>query len=213
MKNRPTIDSAAKKTGFTLLEVMIAAGVLGIGCFGILSMLLTAQDNNSLSGSRSEAIIIAERYQAALENEARAATYDKNTKSVTPSPSNNSILSRVITANTWRLLGKVNALAVDQTGADEGTMAASEPNRYCVGIFNRGPQNGNMLYTGAIRVYWKKDNTTMSDGECIQANFIKFDTYANRDVEKYAFVTVPYSVMPGSSSVRLECVIGEECTH
>lgn len=212
MKNRPTIDSAAKKTGFTLLEVMIAAGVLGIGCFGILSMLLTAQDNNSLSGSRSEAIIIAERYQAALENEARAAKYIEATQTVQLNSSNSSILSHVINKPNWQLLGRVNALAVDK--ADAGTtMAASEPNHYCVGIFNRPSRNGGQLYTGAIRVYWRKDNREMTVADCgNNTRFPNFDTYANRSsVRDYNFVTVPYSVMPGTNA-RQEFVLGREVT-
>lgn len=210
MKNRPAIDRAAKKTGFTLLEVMIAAGVLGIGCFGVLSMLLTAQDNNSLSGARSEAIIIAERYQAALENEARAASINTTTKAIELSSTNRNILSMVVGAaheRRWELLGRVNALAVDQANAG-ATMAASEPNRYCVGIFNRASRNGGQLYTGAIRVYWRKDNRAVTDADCGDAAmFPLFDTYANRTVRDYNFVTVPYSVMPGTNA-RQEFVLG-----
>ena len=213
MKNTYMLFHKAKHYGFTLLEVMIAAGVLAIACFGILRMLLTAQDNNAISGSRSNAIIIAERFQSAMENEARAANRLPTTPpTIQLDENNNQILSNVtnpLNAGQWVLLGKVNSLGIDGHG-HANAMVQREPNKYCVGLYNRSVRN-NILYTGAIRIYWRKDDRELGDDECI--NNTVFGTLDARGttsfgvLNTYAFISVPYSVMPGSMN-RLPQVIG-----
>lgn len=213
MKNTNTVFHKAKHYGFTLLEVMIAASVLAIACFGILRMLLTAQDNNAISGARSDAIIIAERYQSAMENEARAATKSEtNPPVITLAPGNKEVLSNVIApanAGQWVRLGKVNALGVDGS-TSSNTMVKNEPNKYCVGVYNRNVRN-YILFTGAIRVYWRKDNRPLDGTECLDnAAFSQFDAMnstSSNTHKKYAFITIPYSVMPGSMN-RLPKQIG-----
>ena len=209
MNNKIAGILSAKNAGFTLLEVMIAAGILAIGCFGILRMLLTAQDNNNISSSRSEAVIIAERYQSAMENESRAAVLQNGT--FTLASNNKAILTSVTNpslSNQWVWLGRVNALAINANAAGVNEMVAREPNRFCIGIFNRPVIHGT-LFTGAIRVYWRKDNRELTERECQNnAFFAQFDELAANDVQRnYTFISIPYSVMPGVSN-RLPVDLG-----
>ena len=48
------------KKGFTLIEVMVAAAILGIGCLGVLGLMMTAIRHNNESHLRTKAIYIAE---------------------------------------------------------------------------------------------------------------------------------------------------------
>ena len=212
MKNTYTVFHKAKHYGFTLLEVMIAASVLAIACFGILRMLLTAQDNNAISASRSDAIIIAERFQSAMENEARIAQKsDANPPVIKLDDNNKTVLSYVLNPmNTkkWVCLGRVNSLGIDGSG-NANVMVQNEPNKYCVGLYNREVRN-HILYTGAIRIYWRKDNHPLDATECLDEVFGTLDTLSDANVDdhnKYAFISIPYSVMPGSTN-RLPQVIG-----
>lgn len=48
------------RKGFTLIEVMLAGAILALGCVGVLSMLLTVINQNSVSKQRTEAMYLAE---------------------------------------------------------------------------------------------------------------------------------------------------------
>ena len=49
------------RKGFTLIEVMVAAAILGIGCMGVLGMLITSMRYGATNARRTEAVNIAEQ--------------------------------------------------------------------------------------------------------------------------------------------------------
>lgn len=56
------------KKGFTLIEVMVAATILAIGCLGVLGMMMTAIKYNNNVHMRTTATYIAEQEVALFES-------------------------------------------------------------------------------------------------------------------------------------------------
>ena len=54
------------KTGFTLIEVMVAAAILAVGCLGVLGLILTSIRYNNDSHMRTQATYVAEQEVALL---------------------------------------------------------------------------------------------------------------------------------------------------
>ena len=59
------------KKGFTLIEVMLAASILGIGCLGVLGLMITAIQNNTNAHNRTHAVYLAERYTTQFQLESK----------------------------------------------------------------------------------------------------------------------------------------------
>lgn len=59
------------RKGFTLIEVMLAGAILALGCVGVLGMLLTVINQNSVSKQRTEAMYLAEILLERIELQAK----------------------------------------------------------------------------------------------------------------------------------------------
>jgi len=195
-----------KNSGFTILEVMIAGGILAIGCVGILGMLTTAQGNNAVSADRNKAVIIGEMIAAALDSESRVTTA---TTAGTPTFSGypaNGIFSRIFNQRgRW-----VNYGPVSQYGRRLGTgttavAVGGEIAKYCVGIAVRpigtatigGINPSASVVSGAIRVVWRKDGTSIQNVCPVGSssfNYQDFDKSKGSTTSKqYNFVSIPFS--------------------
>lgn len=58
---------APMRSGFTLIEAMLAGAILAIGCLGVLSILLAVIQQNAVSQRRTEGMYVAELLLSRLE--------------------------------------------------------------------------------------------------------------------------------------------------
>ncbi len=190
-------NQLVKHAGFTLLEVMIAAAFLGVGCLGVLAMLTTAQENNDTSASRTRGTVLAEQFISNMEAETRAVV-----KTPAPGGGNtftyptNTMLNSIATATVgvWVPYSRVNDLGQRPTG--DGTPAPNLKFKYCIGYFSRNDAN-SALQTGALRVYWRKDGQEIAaTNGCTKALLDNMDNMADarKNAKEYEFITLPFSI-------------------
>ena len=67
-------ESRRKRTGFTLIEVMIAIGIMTVGSLGILSMHHAVSGANRSAHEMNTALAITERWIERIERDSLAWT-------------------------------------------------------------------------------------------------------------------------------------------
>ena len=168
----------AMKRGFTLIEVMVAAAILAIGCLGVLAMMLTVIQFNAASHDRTSAVFLAEQQLSRLEVLATVETNWENGAFVAKVAGDNAAIS-----NSWQYLKADTNVAF--------------PNGYKVAIRQHQPDPGTSTtpttgFFGEMRVIW---STTETACDVEASALINFDTFANAQKDAYkhcAFVTLPF---------------------
>ena len=156
------------RRGFTLLEVMVAAAVLAIGCLGVLAMMLTTIDYNATSHDRTNAIYFAEKQLSILEIYAADSTNWSGSN-----------FTKIVTtdgtiSNEWKMLNDISgnyAVAVRKHDPDSGVTASSDS------LF------------GELRVIWPSNDTNCT------ADVSKLDSFAETRDAKYkkcSYITLPF---------------------
>ena len=171
------------RRGFTILEVLVASGILAIGCLGVLGMLITTIENNRSSRLRTDAVIIAEQQLADME--AISITLAQPTANINLGANN--ILQQVRAApnNGWLAFQeRVNAKGIP-----------NQPDGpYFIGVFRLGdtaPGDANFV-RGAVRVTWDRNGAI--NEAC--RDFAQFDVVNQRSTggrENCDFVTLPFA--------------------
>ncbi|MCL2326589.1 MAG: prepilin-type N-terminal cleavage/methylation domain-containing protein [Proteobacteria bacterium] len=174
------------RRGFTLIEVLVAAAVLSIGCLGLLAMLTASLSQRTVSRDRTQATLLAEGFLAQMTRDARSWT----PLDIPEGTHLETVLGA--TAGSWRRLGGSTALYTVN-----GVVDSPPAGRFQVGVFRRQGVPGNPALTGAIRVAWARNSGVDCD---VNANFAAFDTAAYRrtDLRDCDFITLPFAFTPAN---------------
>ncbi len=197
--------------GFTLIEVMVAAVVLSIGCLGVLAMLLTTINNNRIAHDRTVAVTLAEQQLAELEALATnwpASIPSEDTPNLlinlikkiqtSGSTTQSSWYGIKVDSNNARSLAtsgatalNVNGAATPPAGTTTNPSTQAPPGRFYIGFSvlpatTQFPQNE--FVRGAIRVTWDRSGATNSACNA----FASFDT-VNGAPAACEFVTLPFA--------------------
>jgi prepilin-type N-terminal cleavage/methylation domain-containing protein len=136
------------KKGFTLIEVMVAAAILGIGCLGVLGLMMTAIRHNNDSTMRTRATAYAEEVITQFE-----------TKNDTTGCTN----------STWKdvpanLLPKALENVPTNTNPDKEIFKMQ-----CI----RYDTGGGTVHPTGVRVLWGKDGGKCAKGAADVDTFAK----------------------------------------
>lgn len=137
------------RKGFTLIEVMLAGAILALGCVGVLSMLLTVINQNSVSKQRTEAMYLAEILLERIELQAK----------LNPQGNDASLAQwhdiHANRSNDWRALAGNNTFDAD--GNTFGAAAGGNNNRTAyLAHYKTINHTDQEFIQGAIRVGWSK---------------------------------------------------------
>lgn len=174
------------KTGFTVIEVMIAGALLAIGCLGVLAMLITVTSQNQVTQDRTDATYIAESIISRLETQAETQKQNQTSPPSTPTPADNTPLKQLQTAagNTnWTIAFPYNRQGVFIQNAEH-----FNDKQFSVG-FKLLPQNNaydSQYVRGAIRVTWARRGAAPCP-----ATFEVLDTDMNHNCD---MVTLPFTI-------------------
>lgn len=201
--------------GFTLLEVMVAAVILSIGCLGVLGMLLTAINNNRLAHDRTVAITLAEQELGELEALASKWTgvqssgssnlIEKLASYVPVTGTASSAWYFVTMDNNVRSLSTSTATALNVNGIRNNCTtsgcehADAPPGRFYIGFKMLPGKNysRNSYVRGAVRVSWNRSGAFVSGDNCNQ--FSSFDAIGSSGLNaNCAYVTLPFAFKKGS---------------
>ncbi len=173
------------RQGFTLIEVMVAAAVLAVGCLGVLGMLMTSINHNREARDSSAAVTIAE--QALYDLEIQATDWETN-KNITTSTLGKVYQASSKTPGQWQLLKVCNI-----NGVPTGKPAHD---RFAVGYYMLKPMSktsSNDHIRGAIRVVW---NNTKSSVNCLDASvFAKMDKFPTAQ-RSCGSISIPFALGP-----------------
>ena len=166
------------KRGFTLIEVMVAAAILAIGCLGVLAMMLTTIEFNAVSHDRTNAVFLAEQELSRLEVLAEDLNnWDANGVFEAKVASGNAAI-----ANAWQYMAPATGL--------------SYPSNYLVAVRQHNPDSGTTpienSFFGELRVIWSTNGATCAGEADTLAIFDTLSTAKSDDYSHCAFVTLPF---------------------
>ena len=152
------------KRGFTLIEVMVAAAILAIGCLGVLAMMLTTIEFNAVSHDRTNAVFLAEQELSRLE----VLAEDLNNWDA------NGVFEAKVAPATGLSYPSNYLVAVRQHNPDSGTTPIENS------------------FFGELRVIWSTNGATCAGEADTLANFDTLSTAKSDDYSHCAFVTLPF---------------------
>ena len=171
------------RQGFTLIEVMVAAAVLAVGCLGVLGMLMTSINHNREARDSSAAVTIAE--QALYDLEIQATEWNTN-KTI-------GSLGQLYQASTksagqWHLLKTCDINGV-QTGKPS-------QDRFAIGYYILKPDTttaSNEHIRGSLRVIW---NNSKNNVDCLGVSmFAKMDKFSSSN-KSCSSISIPFALGP-----------------
>lgn len=163
--------------GFTLVEVMVALSLLGIGITGILSMENAAILANRRAQEMTIATNIARRWQERLREDALMWNAPSNRTSVSDLGTDTTYLCQLVgcaggsaSANQWLVptppVASTESAAFDAFG-NEVAMGASST-RYCVNVRYNWLRADTAARQGmaraGVRVWWYREGSTRQAG-------------------------------------------------
>lgn len=173
-RRRPSRRAAR---AYTMMEVMMALGVLGAGAVGVVAMQRAALVGNSSARAIATATAIAERWAERLRVD--SMVWNANTG---PELAQTRWLKTVATPNVWTLPPTVAGMAspeADLLGADIIFAKDDSPVAYCTHISYR--QITPKMVSAIVRVTWRRDTSPM---ECDGVDLVA----ASTDLGRYGAV-------------------------
>ncbi len=169
------------KRGFTLIEVMVAAAILAIGCLGVLAMMLTTIEFNAASHDRTNAVYLAEQQLSRLEVIAAEGTSWNG-----PSGEFNALVAGGDTGsaitNSWQYL-KPDTNVPFPTGY-----------QVAVRKHDKDPSASAIQgsFFGEMRVIWSTNENACNIAANDLVNLDTFDNAKDSTYKHCAFVTLPF---------------------
>lgn len=146
------------RKGFTLIEVMLAGAILALGCVGVLSMLLTVINQNSVSKQRTEAMYLAEILLERIELQAK----------LDPQGNNASLTQwrdiRANQSNDWKALSGGNTFDADGNTFSAVAGDGNSRTAYLAHYKTINHDSDPDFIQGAIRVGWSKPGRSCTAG-------------------------------------------------
>ena len=166
------------KRGFTLIEVMVAAAILAIGCLGVLAMMLTTIEFNAVSHDRTNAVFLAEQELSRLEVLAENVNnWDANGAFAAQVASGNVAIS-----NSWQYMAPATGVTY--------------PSNYQVVVRQHDPDSGvaaiENTFFGELRVIWSTTGESCGGEADTLVNFDSLSTAKSTNYAHCAFVTLPF---------------------
>ena len=143
-----------KQSGFTLVEVMIAIGVMTVGSLGILSMHQAVSNANMNAHEMNTAIAITERWMERIERDALSWTEEGTNTTSLNATEYLSALAGQVSGTAW-FTPTINtageSAAFDYFGADKALDDASV--KYCVNLQMSWLRQGTAARVD-VRTFW-----------------------------------------------------------
>ncbi len=158
------------RDGYTLVEVMVALSLLGIGITGILSMENAAILSNRRAQELTIATNIARRWQERLHTDALAWNSPSNRTSISDLGADTTYLCRLVgcsggsaAANAWLVpvgpMGSTDSAAFDAFGNE--IALGSSATKYCVNVRYNWLRSESVSRQGMmraeVRVWWYRE--------------------------------------------------------
>ena len=181
-----TIRSRARARGYTMIEVMMALGLLAVGATGIIAMEKAAVLGNATARSVATATALAERWVERL----RADAMLWNTTTPLSDIGETRWLKTVVASPNFWNQPPATPLSVspeaDPLGADIVAANDTSAVAYCTHISYR--QITPKMVSAVVRVTWRRDNSVM---DCGSPDLLNLDT----DLARYGAVYVTTGLM------------------
>jgi len=159
MSPRKKLQSAAVRArGYTMMEVMMALGVLAVGATGIIAMQKAAVVGNASAKSIATGTALANRWAERL----RVDSMVWNTNDPTDMGQSRWLKTVLTTPNMWTLPTDVAGSAsphADPLGADIVLASDASLTGYCTHISYR--MITPKMVSAVIRVAWRRDSTAI----------------------------------------------------
>lgn len=143
------------QAGFTLIEVMIAIGIMTVGSLGILAMHQGVSQANRAANEMNTALAITDRWIERIERDALTWTEEGETSPTLSGTNYLAPLSTTVTTSNWirpPVVG-TDSYGFDHFGNDLGT---GLPLKYCTNIQLSWLRLGNSARVD-IRTYWYRE--------------------------------------------------------
>ncbi|MDX9721342.1 MAG: prepilin-type N-terminal cleavage/methylation domain-containing protein [Myxococcota bacterium] len=176
---------ASARSGFTIIEVLIAVLVMVIGLVGVMAMQVVAIQANGQSRDVSEATAIAEHFATILQQDGSNWQQSGNLGNTIY------LQDAIASAGAWfsPYSAPVNALGLALPNLDAGDKAIGRA-KFCV-EFNARWGLANELVSGYVMVYWPRVGG-QSMGACTDAANINGNT--NNARSQFWVTTIPYAI-------------------
>jgi prepilin-type N-terminal cleavage/methylation domain-containing protein len=143
-----------RQSGFTLVEVMIAIGVMTVGSLGILSMHQAVSNANMTAHEMNTAIMITERWMERIERDALSWTEEGTNTTSLNATEYLSALAGQVSGTAWftpTITTAGESAAFDYFGADQSLDDASV--KYCVNLRMSWLRQGTAARVD-VRTFW-----------------------------------------------------------
>jgi prepilin-type N-terminal cleavage/methylation domain-containing protein len=166
-----------KKEGFTLVEVMIAIGIMTVGSLGILSMHQAVSGANRAAQEMNTALAITERWVERIERDSLSWTEQGLNSSSLASTAYLYLLGTTVTATPWftpQPADSSESYAFDYFGNDPPVMG---PTKYCTNVRLSWLRQGSSARAD-IRTFWYREGHV---GNAQHPNWVDGTTFRNAD--------------------------------
>lgn len=172
--------SESRRSGFTLVEVMIAIGIMTVGSLGILSMHQALGQANRAALEMNTALAITERWVERIERDSLTWTEEGPASASLTATTHLSPLAATATQTDWFRPAPVvdgESYGADHFGNDiEGAEAA----KFCTNIRLSWIRVGNSARVD-IRTYWYREGHVL--GAATHPDWVAGDDFRNSDCD------------------------------
>lgn len=169
-----------RRSAFTLIEVMIAIGIMTVGSLGILSMHQALGQANRAALEMNTALAITERWVERIERDSLNWTEAGQTSTaLTNDTEYLSAVAATTTQTDWfrpAIVGN-ESYGFDHFGDD---ITAGEPPKFCTNIRLSWVRLGNSVRVD-IRTYWYREG--YAAGAAVHPDWVKGTDFRNSDCD------------------------------
>ena len=192
------------RSGFTLIEVMIAIGIMTVGSLGILAMHQAVSQANRAALEMNTALAITERWIERIERDALSWTDPGPGSGTLPGTDYLSELVPVATSTNWFTPAPTfsgESYGFDHFGAD---VTGGGAKKYCVNLQMHWLRQGRSARVD-IRTFWYREGHMV--GTATHPNWVTGGDFQNADCDAADADAWPLGVAPNIDVISASTVV------